>query len=143
MAAKRRIDKEDLFALLTEFGGSIAGAVTLRRQGEVAMEAPAYEPMSDRQLAARLKQALEDSDQGIPDDSRSTLPGYQPKVLAALFDGGWAYPRGSGHSTHILKPQVPSRPTRIFDEHYSHLLTQSMGLSRPNASFPRSLPGVW
>jgi serine/threonine-protein kinase HipA len=80
-------------------------------------------------VAAKLKQALEDSDQGIPDDSRSTLPGYQPKVLVARFESLWAYPHGRAHSTHILKPQVPTLPTRIFDEHYSHLLTRHMGLS--------------
>lgn len=34
MAAKRHIDSGDLFGLLYEFGGSIAGAVTLRRPGE-------------------------------------------------------------------------------------------------------------
>ena len=34
MAAKRHVDKDDLFALLREFGGSIAGAVTLRRPDE-------------------------------------------------------------------------------------------------------------
>ena len=130
MAAKRRIDKEDLFALLSEFGGSIAGAVTLRRQDEPATFHPSYEPLNDTALAVRLRRALDDSDQGIPDDSRSTLPGYQPKVLAALFDGQWASPHGRAHSTHILKPQVPSRPHRIFDEHYSHLLTQRIGLSR-------------
>lgn len=130
MAAKRRIDKDDLFALLREFGGSLAGAVTLRHRDEPAVYTPSYEPMDERALAARLTQALEDSDQGIPDDSRSTLPGYQPKVLAASFGAGWAYPHGRAHSTHILKPQVPSRPTRIFDEHYSHLLTRKMGLSR-------------
>ncbi|TAM66879.1 MAG: hypothetical protein EPN48_14425 [Microbacteriaceae bacterium] len=76
MAAKRHIDKDDLFALLSEFGGSIAGAVTLRRTDEAPDFRPAYEPLDDRALAAKLKQALEDSDQGIPDDSRSTLPGY-------------------------------------------------------------------
>jgi serine/threonine-protein kinase HipA len=129
MAAKRRIDKEDLFALLREFGGSIAGAVTLHRSDEPVDYRPAYETLDDRALAAKLRQALKDSDQGIPDDSRSTLPGYQPKVLAAQFDGQWAYPHGRAHSTHILKPQVPSRPSRIFDEHYSHLLTRRIGLS--------------
>lgn len=129
MAAKRHIDKEDLFALLREFGGSIAGAVTLRRSDEPVDYQPAYETLDDRALAAKLRQALEDSDQGIPDDSRSTLPGYQPKVLMAQFDGQWAYPHGRAHSTHILKPQVPSRPSRIFDEHYSHLLTRRIGLS--------------
>lgn len=45
MAAKRRIDKDDLFALLTEFGGSIAGAVTLRRPDESPDYRPRYEPL--------------------------------------------------------------------------------------------------
>lgn len=130
MAAKRRIDKEDLFALLREFGGSIAGAVTLRQQGEPAPRPPTYEPLDDASLAAKLKQALDDSDQGIPDDSRSTLPGYQPKVLVARFNDQWVSPHGRAHSTHILKPQVPARPNRIFDEYYSHLLTRHMGLSQ-------------
>lgn len=129
MAAKRRIDKDDLFALLAEFGGSIAGAVTLRRPDEARSYSPVYEPLSDRALAAKLKQALEDSDQGLPDDSRSALPGYQPKVLVARFGGEWVYPHGRAHSTHILKPQVPARPHRIFDEHYSHVLAGRIGLS--------------
>ncbi|MCL2515680.1 MAG: HipA domain-containing protein [Microbacteriaceae bacterium] len=129
MAAKRHIDKDDLFALLREFGGSIAGAVTLRSPDEEPNYRPAYEPLDDRALAAKLTQALEDGDQGLPDDSRSTLPGYQPKVLVADLGSGWVYPHGRAHSTHILKPQIPSRPTRIFDEHYSHLLTRHVGLS--------------
>lgn len=129
MAAKRRIDSSDLFALLSQFGGSIAGAVTLRRPDEARGYRPSYEPLDERRLAARLTQALEDSDQGLADDSRSTLTGYQPKVLVADFGGGWVAPHGRAHSTHILKPQVPSRPHRIFDEHYSHLLAQQVGLS--------------
>ena len=129
MATKRRIDKDDLFALLREFGGSIAGAVTLRQSDEPKTHWPDYELLDDLALSVRLRQALDDSDQATADDSRSTLPGYQPKVLVAQADGQWAYPHGRAHSTHILKPQVPTRPSRIFDEHYSHLLTQRIGLS--------------
>lgn len=129
MAIKRKIDKDDLFALLREFGGSIAGALTLRQAHEQKTHQPAYEPIDNRALGAKLKQALEDNDQGIPDDSRSALPGYQPKVLVAQIDGQWVYPHGRAHSTHILKPQVPARSSRIFDEHYSHLLTRYLGLS--------------
>ena len=129
MAAKRHIDSGDLFALLYEFGGSIAGAVTLRRPGEAMPSRAEYEPITDRTLAAKLGQALQESDQGIPDDSRSTLPGYQPKVLVAELDGQWSSPHGRAHSTWILKPQVPTRPTRLYDEHYSHLLARHVGLS--------------
>jgi serine/threonine-protein kinase HipA len=129
MAAKRHIDSGDLFALLNEFGGSIAGAVTLRRPSESAASRPDYEPLTDRELGTKLRQALKDSDQGIPDDSRSTLAGYQPKVLVAKVDGRWSYPHGRAHSTWILKPQVPARPSRLYDEHYSHLLAREVGLS--------------
>lgn len=137
MAAKRHIDKGDLFALLREFGGSIAGAVTMVDPDEPSGRTPVYEPLDGRALAARLRQALNDSDQGIPEDSRSTLPGYQPKVLVARFDDAWLLPRGRAHSTHILKPQVPSRPSRIFDEHYGHLLAQHIGLSRYHSAIHR------
>jgi|SRR5665213_141179 len=130
MAAKRRIDKDDLYALLREFGGSIAGAVTLRQPRETKRHRADYEPLDDQSLEKKLQRALVDSDQAIADDSRSALPGYQPKVLVGRFDGQWAYPHGRAHSTYILKPQVPARPRRIFDEHYSHLLTQHVGLSR-------------
>jgi serine/threonine-protein kinase HipA len=129
MAAKRQIDSGDLFALLNEFGGSIAGAVTLRRPTESAASRPEYEPLTDQMLSSKLRQALTESDQGILDDSRSTLPGYQPKVLVAEVDGQWSYPHGLAHSTWILKPQVPARPNRIYDEHYSHLLARHVGLS--------------
>lgn len=129
MASRRQIDDGDLFALLREFGGSIAGALTTRLPDEPQRDRPRYEPLDDTTLSARLQQALTESDQGIPDDSRSTLPGYQPKVLVARFDDQWVHPHGRAHSTHILKPQVPSRPSRIFDEYYSHLLTRAIGLS--------------
>jgi len=128
MAAKRHIAKDDLFALLREFGGSVAGAVTVRHSDETPHR-PRYEQLDEAGLAAKLRQAVQDSDQGIPDDSRSTLPGYQPKVLCARFDGQWAYPHGRAHSTHILKPQVPARPHRLFDEHYAHLLALRVGLA--------------
>ena len=129
MAAKRRIDKDNLFALLDEFGGSIAGALTLRRPLGAAGAPPSYEELSEGALAAKLAQALTDSDQGIPDDSRSTLPGYQPKVLVARIDDAWVYPHGRAHSTWILKPQVPHRGPRLFDEHYGHLLSRHIGMS--------------
>lgn len=137
MAAKRRIDKDNLFALLNEFGGSVAGAATLHSDDE-STTTPSYEPLSDQALDNKLRQAISDSDQGIPDDSRSTLPGYQPKVLVVQIDGQWAYPHGRAHSTHILKPQVPARPCRLFDEHYSHLLSQRIGLSQYRSAIMRA-----
>src|ERR1035438_7427994 len=49
-------------------------------------------------------------------------------AIVARFDHEWLRPHGRAHSTHILKPQVPDRAERIYDEHYSHLLCRHMGL---------------
>jgi len=137
MAAKRSINKDNLFALLSEFGGSVAGAVTLRHPSDEPSR-PTYEPLTSQAIATKLRQALQDSNQGLAHDSRSTLPGYQPKVLVARLDGEWVYPHGRAHSTHLLKPQVPSRPSRIFDEYYSHLLTRQIGLSSFDSAIHRA-----
>ena len=131
MASRRGIDAGDLFALLREFGGSLAGALTVRPPDnpDAASMTAWLEDLSDVALGERLRQALRDTDQAVPDDSRSTLPGFQPKVLAFRLAGGWAQPHGLAHSTYILKPQVPQRATRLVDEHYGHLLAQAAGLA--------------
>ena len=131
MASRRGVDPGDLMALLREFGGSVAGAVTVLPASVSPTDASAgwVEKMSERVLADRLRQALNDTDQAVPDDSRSTLPGYQPKVVARRAGRGWGQPHGTAHSTHILKPQVPHRASRLIDEHYGHLLAQSAGLA--------------
>ncbi len=137
MASRRGINPGDLFALLREFGASLAGAVTVHPTGPAPTGDGAawLKALSDGDLADKLRQAVRDTDQAVPDDSRSTLPGFQPKVLASRAAGGWAQPHGSAHSTHILKPQVPQRATRLVDEHYGHLLAQAANL----ASFSSTL----
>lgn len=138
MADERRIDSDDLFALLREFGGSIAGAVTFRSLDEPKIYEPSYTQLDGRTVAARLRQAVRQHDSGIQDDSRSMLPGFQPKVLLARFDGGWFEPHGRAHSTHILKPELSHRADAIHNEYYSHLLARHMKL----ASFDSELISI-
>lgn len=130
LAAKRGIEPDDLYAMLREFGGSIAGAVTLRPQGETPSRRSDYDELSDRTIASRLQQAIDQHDLGARDDSRSMLPGFQPKFLVTRFDGAWLQPHGRAHSTHILKPQLQSRPEAIFNEFYSHELARHAGLAQ-------------
>lgn len=130
MAKSRKIDPDDLFGLLREFGGSIGGALTFRDPGEAPRYTPSYSRLDDRTVEKRLRQAIEQHDLGIQDDSRSMLPGFQPKLLLAKFDSAWYEPHGRAHSTHILKPQLLSRPGLIYNEFYSHELARHMGLSR-------------
>lgn len=131
MASRRGVDPSGLFGLLREYGGSLAGAVTLTSDsGARGADGSGWlEQLSSADLAERLRQAVRETDQAVPTDSRSTLPGFQPKMLAFRTREGWAQPHGAAHSTHILKPQVAERATRLVDEYYAHLLARRAGLA--------------
>jgi serine/threonine-protein kinase HipA len=120
----------DLYAMLREFGSSIAGAVTITDPDLVSRTQPRYEPISDGEIIKRLRRAANDGDLGSDDQSRSMLAGYQPKLLLARFGGNWYLPRGRAHSTHILKPRLPGRPDGLAREYYGHALATELGLAR-------------
>jgi len=120
----------DLYAMLREFGSSIAGAVTVSDPDTASQTEPRYEPISDGEIIKRLQRAADDGDLGSDDQSRSMLAGYQPKLLLARFDGNWYLPRGRAHSTHILKPRLPGRRDGLAREYYGHSLAAELGLAR-------------
>ena len=120
----------DLFAMLAEFGSSIAGAVTIGDPRAATRTQPRYEPVSDDEIIARLRRAASDGDLGSDDQSRSMLAGYQPKLLLARFGGQWYLPRGRAHSTHILKPRLAGRRDGLAREYYGHALAADLGLAR-------------
>jgi serine/threonine-protein kinase HipA len=123
----------DLYAMLREFGSSIAGAVTIADPDMVSRTQPRYEPISDGEIIKRLRRAASDGDLGSDDQSRSMLAGYQPKLLLARFGSDWFLPRGRAHSTHILKPRLPGRPDGLAREYYGHALAAELGLARYSA----------
>jgi serine/threonine-protein kinase HipA len=120
----------DLYAMLREFGSSIAGAVTVSDPDTTSQTKPSYEPISDGEIIKRLQRAANNGDLGSDDQSRSMLAGLQPKLLLARFDGGWYLPHGRAHSTHILKPRLPARPDGLAREYYGHALAADLGLAR-------------
>lgn len=122
-------DPADLYAMLREFGSSIAGAVTITDPDAERGSVPRYEPVSDSEILQRLRRAASDGDLGSDDQSRSMLAGLQPKLLLARFDDQWYLPRGRAHSTHILKPRLSSRPDGLAREHYGHALASELGLA--------------
>ena len=119
----------DLYAMLREFGSSIAGAVTIGDPQAVRRTQPRYEPISDGEIIQRLRRAAFDGDLGSDDQSRSMLAGYQPKLLLARFGDQWYVPRGRAHSTHILKPRLSGRTDGLARENYGHALATELGLA--------------
>jgi serine/threonine-protein kinase HipA len=120
----------DLYAMLREFGSSIAGAVTVDDPDAASRTRPSYEPVSDGEIIKRLKRAADDGDLGSDDQSRSMLAGLQPKLLLARFGSNWYLPHGRAHSTHILKPRLRGRPDGLAREYYGHALAAELGLAR-------------
>jgi serine/threonine-protein kinase HipA len=122
-------DPTDLYAMLREFGSSIAGAVTTADPDAASRTEPRYEPIGEREIIQRLRRAASDGDLGSDDQSRSMLAGYQPKLLLARFGDQWYLPRGRAHSTHILKPRLSERPDGLAREYYGHALATELGLA--------------
>ncbi len=126
MAKHRGIATDDLFGFLREYGGSLAGALAFRK----ADDQPHYELLTPKKLARAFREASARWNQGLRDDSRSMIPGFQPKVLVTkLDDGRWYQPHGGAHSTHILKPPRKDAVARLYDEFYAHELARHMGLA--------------
>jgi len=129
LTRRRGINPADLYAMLREFGSSIAGAVTITDPDTAGRTEPRYESVSDGQIIQRLRRAVSDGDLGADDQSRSMLAGLQPKLLLARFGDQWYLPRGRAHSTHILKPRLSARPDGLAREHYGHALAAHIGLA--------------
>jgi serine/threonine-protein kinase HipA len=125
------LNETDLYSMLRHYGVTTAGALSVRASRPDEDLTPAYRALDKRAFTSKLAKAVQDHDLGNePGSGRSALPGFQPKVLLARFDGQWFQPLRSAHSTHIVKPAPVHRPALIADEFYSHELTRSMNLSQ-------------
>lgn len=130
LASKRGLDSNDLFGLLQSYGLTMAGALSVRTDDSSDDTTPSYRHLTKSALREKAQKAVRDFDLGNePDSGRSTLPGFQPKLLLATFEGEWFQPLRRAHSTHIVKPELERRPSAIHDEFYSHELSRHMGLS--------------
>lgn len=130
LASKRGLDSDDLFGMLQNYGLTMAGALSVRTDDPSDDTTPSYRPLTNTELKKKAQKAVRDFDLGNePDSGRSTLPGFQPKLLLANFEGEWFQPLCLAHSTHIVKPELERRPSAIHDEFYSHELSRHMGLS--------------
>ncbi len=93
----------DLLAIL---GRDCAGALVVLADGEAPEEPGPPEPVSEAEVAERLRQ-LRISPLGVDNRVRVSLAGIQEKLLLAKTGEGWALPVDGAPSTHILKPVVP------------------------------------
>lgn len=117
ICAELGLNTYDWIGLLAEIGWECAGAVRIFAPGAEKTRKPALEPLSEDDLAQRLR-ALQATRSLIPQSSyRMSLGGFQEKLVVALPRLGITgqtlhagqmtafLPEGDAASTHILKPE--------------------------------------
>ena len=97
------VDDRDTFALLVALGRDCAGALTLLPDGETPSDDRTPEPISDEEVADRIR-ALRFHPLGVDQRVRVSLAGIQEKLLLARAGEAWALPVDGAPSTYILKP---------------------------------------
>lgn len=122
----------DLFGLLANVGGDVAGAMQYVPEGHAPEEAETggVELLSDTEIAALLREVREDSAAWHPRSrGRWSLAGAQGKI--ALFrdrDGCWGQPSGRVPTTHILKPAIAGHDNHDLNEHLCLATAGLLGL---------------
>ena len=97
------LSEHDIYSLLRALGRDCAGALVVVPDGETLDEEGVPEPLSEAEVAARLR-ALRIAPLGVDQRVRVSLAGMQQKLLLSRLDEGWGLPVDGAPSTHIVKP---------------------------------------
>lgn len=115
------VHHSDIFGLLDNVGGDLAGALTI---GHTRDHRP-----PERLDPAQLPQLLEQASGYFIGGGGSALPGYQRKITLTRMNDEWWLGNGTLPSTHILKPS-PDLNSRVTDsEAYLLTLSRALGLT--------------
>ena len=124
------------FALLERLGGDVAGALTLRREGEApppipATTAPGGQPataLDEQELAGVLGQLGTRPMLAGTRGLRLSLAGAQSKLPVVLVGGRVALPGPGQPTTHILKPPIARFPATTENEAFAMRLAARLGV---------------
>ncbi len=140
ISKEAKIHGDDAFALLEYLGAESAGSLVLLPPGQDANEPGGLRPLSDEELARRIRNLSRVTlSSGAP--KRMSLAGSQNKLSVVYRDQALFEPMGSEPSTHILKPNHLSDdyPASVINEYIVMSLARGLGLPAPTV-FRRYTP---
>ena len=130
MLAQRRLRSGDTLGFLAAYGRDIAGAVQLWDPTDpFEPREPSISPVTDGQVRRLLEDPVASPLANQTFGGKSSIGGVQPKIVLVWTERGWAQALDGYPSTHILKPEVASQKTLIFDEEYGIRLANRLGLA--------------
>ena len=120
----------DTFGLIAAIGSDAAGGALFIPEEKYpeALDEGSVTPVTDAQIAERLRRLRADSTDWLGDEEHWSLAGAQSKFTLRALGHDWGIAHGSEPSTHIVKPGISSIPAQALIEHVSMLAVTSMGL---------------
>ncbi|GAA3775641.1 type II toxin-antitoxin system HipA family toxin [Microbacterium kribbense] len=130
MLALSGIRRGDVPSFLARYGRDVAGAVQIWDVDDpTEPRTPDLLPVDATDVRELLQDPLGSPLANAPLNGKSSLGGVQPKVVLAWENDRWNQAVGGFPSTHILKPQLDTNPTVIYDEEYGGRLARGLGLA--------------
>lgn len=133
-AAQFHVSPRNPFALLRHVGADTPGALQVLPTDQPASDAREQgvelERLTDADVAVLLADmSAHPSEWGARHRGRWSLAGTQPKMALFRDDDGWAIPRDSTPTTHIVKPATIAYPNHAVNEYLCMRAAQLMGLA--------------
>ncbi len=148
LAREFQVNWKNPVALLQHIGADAAGAVQLLPSGTASKDEASRQgdvtTHSDAEFADMISDIIRNKDTWAASQrgGKWSLPGAQPKV--ALFrteDGGWATPRDSTPTTHILKPSIPPYSDHHINEFMTTAAARHLGMNVAHDEVIRTIQG--
>jgi len=123
-------EQRNTYGLLRQYGKDSAGALILYDPNDPASsKKPKAEKLSGQQIRYLFEHMPEAPLANAPVSGKTSLGGFQGKIVLVKKDGAWCRAHYGLPSTHILKPVVPEYPTMVFDEAFCMQLAYELGLT--------------
>lgn len=132
LAEDAQVDAADAFALLAHYGKESAGSLVLLPANTTPSKHQQTQPLSHHALDKRIRMMPQTP---LTHDApkHMSLAGAQHKLAVIWQDEQFFEPTGNTPSTHILKPDHPSKayPHSVINEWFCMQLAKRMGLNVP------------
>jgi serine/threonine-protein kinase HipA len=135
------VSAEDTIGLLAARGLDLAGALMIYGSDNPPPTDLETRPVSNKQIGQMLTNNEEFPLGNVRETGRTSLAGFQDKIVLTRRDDAWHLAENGTPSTHILKPYTSKWPSLIYDEAWSLDLARQIGIVTYD-SYLQSFDGI-